>query len=239
MRGDGPRDEPVWEGAVMSRRRRRDHKHVDQDTERDRKEAAAFSTDRDEVLAKRPDSRLKWLYKALVLAGKQQLKLGLVHEIVTHEKFTSDVGGKVGSQMKAMLLANSHFFSPKQQRSLQSESGPFHRFELPTKSRPAGEEEDEDAPKNGKKKKKEKKKDKKKEKGDKRKRKRKRESSTESSRRNRGSSDSESTGGNKDAKKVLPSISDAARLAAASAASARPARALDPRVFARGASDDV
>lgn len=113
----------------MSRRRHRSAR-IDKDTERDREEAAAFVTEREEVLGKRPDSRVKWLQKALILAGKQQLKPGIVYDIVTHKEFVSGVSDKTGAIMKAMLLANLHLFSQKQQKTLQSDASPFCSFDI-------------------------------------------------------------------------------------------------------------
>mmetsp|Transcript_20429 Transcript_20429/g.52240 ORF Transcript_20429/g.52240 Transcript_20429/m.52240 type:complete len:259 (+) Transcript_20429:74-850(+) len=128
MRGDGSRDEPVFQGAVMSRRV---HKSVriDQDLERDKEQAAAFNMDKEEVYGKRPESRLKWLLKAMTFVGKKTLKVGDLYEIVTHKRFVVGASDKVGVQMKRLLLANAHLFSSKQQKFMQSEESSFGAFD--------------------------------------------------------------------------------------------------------------
>mmetsp|Transcript_63541 Transcript_63541/g.148187 ORF Transcript_63541/g.148187 Transcript_63541/m.148187 type:complete len:261 (-) Transcript_63541:141-923(-) len=126
QRGDDGRDAPVFQGAVMSRRQHRPTRGVDNRAERE--ETSALVTDLHEVLGKKPENRLKWLQHALLLAGKKKVKVGVVYDIVTHKKFVAEVRAGVGAQMKALLHANLHLFSPKQQKFLQSDSNGFGEF---------------------------------------------------------------------------------------------------------------
>uniref|UniRef100_A0A7S1W7X7 Uncharacterized protein n=1 Tax=Alexandrium catenella TaxID=2925 RepID=A0A7S1W7X7_ALECA len=124
-RGEEGRVEPVFEGAVMSRRQPR-KPPVDRGIEKD--EGPALVTDLNAVVEKKPESRLKWLQQALLRAGKNQVKVGVVYDIVTHRRFLIDVRSGIGSQMKALLLANLHLFSTKQQKYFQSDASVFGDF---------------------------------------------------------------------------------------------------------------
>mmetsp|Transcript_73386 Transcript_73386/g.192413 ORF Transcript_73386/g.192413 Transcript_73386/m.192413 type:complete len:228 (-) Transcript_73386:439-1122(-) len=130
LRGDGSREEPIFQGEVVCRRVHREVR-VDEDLERDKAQAASFPTDLNDVIAKRPDSRLKWLQKALFIVGKKQLKASTIYEIITHKRFLVDVKPVVGAQMKALLLANGHLFSPKQQKYFESNESAFSDFSMP------------------------------------------------------------------------------------------------------------
>mmetsp|Transcript_62675 Transcript_62675/g.141443 ORF Transcript_62675/g.141443 Transcript_62675/m.141443 type:complete len:236 (+) Transcript_62675:88-795(+) len=129
QRGDDIRETPVFQGAVMSQRQHRTPR-VDKGAELVREEAAALPVDPQVVLAKKPESRVKWLLKALVLAGKKGIKVEVVYDIVTNKKFTQDVRASQGAQLKSMLYANLHLFSSKQQKILQSEGSGFAEFSL-------------------------------------------------------------------------------------------------------------
>jgi len=211
MRGDGTREEPVFQGAVMSRRRER-VRRVDKEKERDQEEAAAFNTEPEEVGAKRPESRIKWLQKALILAGKQQLKLSILYDVVMLKKFTAGVTDKQGAMMKAMLQANSHLFSAKQSRKmLNDDESPFFSYDVKALRAKAEKSRD-------------------------KKRKKRAKSSTSPS------SSSELTSSSEEE----PPPPKASRSSKSSKASGKhdgpaepPARRLDPRVFARGAADDM
>lgn len=129
-------------GAVISRRQHRVNR-VDKEAEKDREEAEALPMDPLQIVAKRPEGRLKWLQKALMLASKKRgVQIGAVYDIVTQAKFVSGVGRGVGAQMQAMLMANLHLFSSKQQRALQADSSRFKDFERTGKKaeRSEGEE---------------------------------------------------------------------------------------------------
>jgi len=129
IRGDLGRDAPVFQGAVMSRREHRVSR-VDKELEREREEASAFVLDRDEVFDKRAESRLRWLQKALFLAGKKSIQVSAIYDIITHKRFVNSIQDRTGGQMKAVLLANLHLFSAKQQKFLQSEACALHGFDL-------------------------------------------------------------------------------------------------------------
>ncbi|CAE7039552.1 unnamed protein product [Symbiodinium natans] len=108
-----------WAGEVMSRRQKKEAK-VDEEQEREKKEAADLPMEKSEVVGKRPDGRLKWLHKALVLASKGRIAAPAIYDIVQSSKFTAGVGSKVGMQMKGLVLANLHLFKKEQQKSLQN-----------------------------------------------------------------------------------------------------------------------
>mmetsp|Transcript_25363 Transcript_25363/g.55197 ORF Transcript_25363/g.55197 Transcript_25363/m.55197 type:complete len:277 (+) Transcript_25363:29-859(+) len=134
LRGDGSRDTPVFQGAVMSRRQRPKSRGVDEEVERNREAAASLTSDRDEVLSKKPELRLKWLMKALILAAKKSIKVDVIYDVVTHRKFVEGVRDVTGAKMRAMLLANLHVFSSKQQKWFLSASNSFSSFaDVPTK----------------------------------------------------------------------------------------------------------
>mmetsp|Transcript_46869 Transcript_46869/g.109729 ORF Transcript_46869/g.109729 Transcript_46869/m.109729 type:complete len:370 (-) Transcript_46869:38-1147(-) len=108
-----------WAGEVMSRRQKKEVK-VDEEQEKEKKEAADLPMEKSEVVSKRPDGRLRWLHKALVLASKGRIAAPAIYDIVQSSKFTSGVRAKVGMQMKGMMLANLHLFKKEQQKSLQN-----------------------------------------------------------------------------------------------------------------------
>jgi len=114
--------------AVMSRRQHRVSK-ADRVSERERDEADAFPTERDQVFSKKPEGRLRWLHRALVLAARGRLKVAVVFDIIEHRRFVSSVGTSVGTQMKAALDANLHLFSAKQQKALKAEGSSWNSFE--------------------------------------------------------------------------------------------------------------
>ncbi|CAE7544352.1 Hydin [Symbiodinium pilosum] len=107
-----------WAGEVMSRRHKKEVK-VDEVQEKEKKEAADLAMDKREVVHKRPEGRLKWLHKALVLASKGRVSMPTIYDIVKSSQFTSGMNSKVGLQIKGMVLANLHLFKKEQQKSLQ------------------------------------------------------------------------------------------------------------------------
>jgi len=226
LRGEGGRDEPVFCGATLSRRQ---HKvaRVDKDLERNREEAAAFDTNLGEVLDRRPESRLKWLQKALVLAGKKSLKVGVVYDIVTHEKFVAGVKDQIGAQMKAMLFANLHLFSPKQQKSLQSESSRLSTFDIArvvagSKRKDRSRSRSPDAQRKKK-----------------RKKKRRKQSSSSGSSPSCGRRNSSASGSDRRSSPLRERAIAAAASAHVARAHAAPlARPVDHRLYASGAADD-
>mmetsp|Transcript_49145 Transcript_49145/g.97665 ORF Transcript_49145/g.97665 Transcript_49145/m.97665 type:complete len:223 (-) Transcript_49145:88-756(-) len=122
-RGEDARDVPVFQGTVMSRRQ-----HKAPQTRRDETEEVELETEQNIVLGKKPETRLKWFQKALRYTAMKKVKVGIIYDILRHKKFLSDVRPGIGSQMKALLLANLHLFSPKQQRHLDSESSGYLDF---------------------------------------------------------------------------------------------------------------
>lgn len=97
---------------VVSRRRK---------VEKVEKEEAPVTTDRAQVLAMKPEHRLKWLSKALQKLQEGRMPINTVFDIVTHAKFSSEVSDKIGSKMYRAVRANLNFFSSKQQRFLETE----------------------------------------------------------------------------------------------------------------------
>eukprot|EP00439_Symbiodinium_sp_Y106_P017790 s4929_g2.t1 len=108
-----------WAGEVMSRRHKKEVK-VDEAQEKEKKEAADLAMDKREVVHKRPEGRLKWLHKALVLASKGRVSMPTIYDIVKSSQFTSGMNSKVGLQIKGMVLANLHLFKKEQQKTLQN-----------------------------------------------------------------------------------------------------------------------
>merc|ERR1712008_257302 len=105
----------------------RQHK-VPQTRRCDETEEVELETELHIVLGKKPETRLKWFQKALRFTAMKKVKVGIVYDILRHRKFLSDVRPGVGSQMKTLLLANLHLFSPKQQRHLDSQSSGYLDF---------------------------------------------------------------------------------------------------------------
>mmetsp|Transcript_54419 Transcript_54419/g.117783 ORF Transcript_54419/g.117783 Transcript_54419/m.117783 type:complete len:259 (+) Transcript_54419:24-800(+) len=142
-RGDGGRDEPIFQGCIMSRRshRHRRPSRYERDARSREKEIEkeTLLTDRAEVLSQQPSSRVKWLQKVLLLVGKKSIKAASVYDIVTDKKFVSGVSETVGAQMKAMLLANLHLFKPREQKHLQSSESTFSTFGTLVQARQAEE----------------------------------------------------------------------------------------------------
>lgn len=124
---DPSRDDKNWGGAVISRRQHRQTRGEKED-EKERGEAEQLQLDLKDVILKRPENRLKWLQRALTLAGKRRVQLAAIYDIVQHRKFTDGISHGVGRQMRTLLLANLHLFSQKQQRALQSDSCRFNSF---------------------------------------------------------------------------------------------------------------
>mmetsp|Transcript_77929 Transcript_77929/g.215416 ORF Transcript_77929/g.215416 Transcript_77929/m.215416 type:complete len:269 (+) Transcript_77929:63-869(+) len=124
---DPNRDDKNWGGAVISRRQHRQTR-VEKEDEKEREEAEALPLDLKDVIGKRPENRLKWLQRALMLAGKKRVQLASIYDIVQHKKFVDGISHGVGRQMRSLLLANLHLFSQKQQRALQSETSKFSAF---------------------------------------------------------------------------------------------------------------
>lgn len=131
-------EEREFVGATMSKRvHKTPRQNLAEDKERE--EAEAFPTDRDQVLAKRPKDRLKWLQRGLMFAAKKHVKIGDLYDIACHKKFVVGVNNAIGSQMEGTLLANLHLFSTKQQRYLQSSASLFHEFTVRKSAEKTGE----------------------------------------------------------------------------------------------------
>jgi len=58
--------------------------------------------------------------QALLLVGKKAVEQSVLHDIVTHRAFLDDVPHKIGTQMRATILANLHVFNSKYQKLLVS-----------------------------------------------------------------------------------------------------------------------
>ncbi|CAE7701160.1 unnamed protein product [Symbiodinium sp. CCMP2456] len=112
---------------VFSKRQSPPRKRKDEREERDKEEAAEFEMKLANIVAKRPDKRLKWLQKGMLLIGRKMLKASDFYELVMDKAFISDAPAEVGARMKASILANLHLFSSKQQKALQSESCHFNQ----------------------------------------------------------------------------------------------------------------
>eukprot|EP00440_Ansanella_granifera_P072722 gb/GFBE01078918.1/.p1 GENE.gb/GFBE01078918.1/~~gb/GFBE01078918.1/.p1 ORF type:complete len:281 (+),score=55.83 gb/GFBE01078918.1/:1-843(+) len=134
--------------TTMSRRKGPKEHRRDEKEERDREEAAEFNMDIHTIVQKRPESRMKWLNKAMLLVGKRTIKAGTFYECIMDRKFVSGIPDSIGAQMKASILGNLHLFSPKQQKSLQAPECHFNQFltkkELKEKGREMREDRDRD-----------------------------------------------------------------------------------------------
>ena len=56
--------------------------------------AAELPMEKGDVVAKKPEGRLKWLHKALVLAAKGRIPARQIYNIIESSKFTSGVSSK-------------------------------------------------------------------------------------------------------------------------------------------------
>jgi len=113
---------------VFSKRKSPTRKRKDEREEKDREEAAEFEMSLANIVQKRPDKRLKWLNKGMLLIGRKMIKPADFFELVMDKTFVSDTPLEVGQRMKASILANLHLFSSKQQKAFQSESCHFNMF---------------------------------------------------------------------------------------------------------------
>lgn len=124
---DPARDDKNWGGAVISRRQHRQTR-VEKEDVKEREEAESLPLELKDVIGKRPDQRLKWLQRALLLAGKKRVSLAAIYDIVQHKKFVEGISHGVGKSMRLLLLSNLHLFSQKQQRALQSDASRFSSY---------------------------------------------------------------------------------------------------------------
>lgn len=125
---DEKRDRSPEHAFVTTSRRKHRTVRVDEKARADKEEAAAFTTDEELVFSKKGDSRVKWLYKALLLAGKKTIPVNRVYETILSKKFLSDVTDVQGNRIYKLLIANLHIFSSKQQKHIQSDSAGFTAF---------------------------------------------------------------------------------------------------------------
>lgn len=78
------------------------------------------NTNVSDIVKKMPDSRLKWLQLALLQAAHSKVKPSAVYEVVADKAFKIGMDEEEIEQMTKWLGANSHLFSSKQQKVLQS-----------------------------------------------------------------------------------------------------------------------
>lgn len=119
------RDDFLLMAEVVSRRQ---HKETRAQREAAQEEADAVPMELADVLGKKPESRFKWLQKALLHAARGKAQVTTLYDIVAHPKFVIGVSPGVGSQMRELLLANLHLFSTKQQKFFKSDSSKFNTF---------------------------------------------------------------------------------------------------------------
>ncbi|CAL1153070.1 unnamed protein product [Cladocopium goreaui] len=113
----------TWSKRKSPPRRKKDERE-----EREKEEAAEFEMKLENIIQKRPDKRLKWLQKGMIMVGRKTIKANAFFDLIMDKVFISDVPAEIGTKMKASVLANLHLFSSKQQKALQSVSR-FHRFQ--------------------------------------------------------------------------------------------------------------
>eukprot|EP00913_Durusdinium_trenchii_P015665 g14722.t2 len=133
----------TWSKRKSPPRRKKDERE-----EREKEEAAEFEMKLENIVQKRPDKRLKWLQKGMILVGRSgqtllvaperesTIKANAFFELIMEKAFISDVPPELGTRMKASILANLHLFSSKQQKALQSESCQFNMFASATAKEP-------------------------------------------------------------------------------------------------------
>eukprot|EP00747_Dinoflagellata_sp_TGD_P081308 gnl/TRDRNA2_/TRDRNA2_161242_c0_seq1.p2 gnl/TRDRNA2_/TRDRNA2_161242_c0~~gnl/TRDRNA2_/TRDRNA2_161242_c0_seq1.p2 ORF type:complete len:285 (-),score=60.43 gnl/TRDRNA2_/TRDRNA2_161242_c0_seq1:145-909(-) len=119
------RDDFLVMGEVISRR---PQKVTAKQKEAEKDEADAVTIDLAEIVSKNPKSRLKWLQRALMQAGRGKLVVNTLYDLISHPKFITDVKEGTGAQMKASILANLHLFSSKQQKYFKSDQSKFSSF---------------------------------------------------------------------------------------------------------------
>jgi len=100
---------------VISRRHKPEKK-------KQQEEEAPLETDRGQVLALKPEHRVKWLGKALLKGQEGKVSMTLLYDIIAHTKFSMGASENVGRKMNKIVRANLSHFSQKQQRYLEGES---------------------------------------------------------------------------------------------------------------------
>jgi len=75
-----------------------------------------------QVLALKPERRLKWLTSALTRLQQGKVQSSGIYDILVHHKFPQDASHRVGSKMYAAVCEHIALFSQKQQRFLESDS---------------------------------------------------------------------------------------------------------------------
>lgn len=98
---------------VVSRRRKPEKKEPE--------EEAPLIVDRSQVLAMKPEQRLKWLSKAFQRVQEGKVQMTTIYDIVAHTKFALGASDKFGHKMYRVVHSNLGLFSQKQQRFLESE----------------------------------------------------------------------------------------------------------------------
>lgn len=101
-------------------------------------EEAPFVTDRAQVLAMKPEQRVKWLGKALQKGQEGKIPMTTLYDIIAHAKFALGASENVGRKMFKIVRANLGQFSSKQQRFLEADSKLAKDYSA---RRPAGEGE--------------------------------------------------------------------------------------------------
>eukprot|EP00927_Polykrikos_kofoidii_P072495 TRINITY_DN68604_c0_g1_i1.p1 TRINITY_DN68604_c0_g1~~TRINITY_DN68604_c0_g1_i1.p1 ORF type:complete len:282 (-),score=52.24 TRINITY_DN68604_c0_g1_i1:284-1003(-) len=102
------RDDRVLPGYVSSRRVHKERKEVEPQVTEE-----LISTDPEHVLSMEPSIRVDWFHMALMQAATGKLKGTALYGVVLDPMFA------VTKQLKAMVLANLHLFSPKQQKAIK------------------------------------------------------------------------------------------------------------------------
>lgn len=104
---------------VVSRRRK---------VEKKEKEETPLTVDRGQVMAMKPEQRVKWLLKVIQGCQEGRITPNTIYDVVAHTKFGSDVPPKVGLRMYRLVRSNLSLFSSKQQRYLEHECKLAQRF---------------------------------------------------------------------------------------------------------------
>eukprot|EP00931_Biecheleriopsis_adriatica_P038160 TRINITY_DN21887_c0_g1_i1.p1 TRINITY_DN21887_c0_g1~~TRINITY_DN21887_c0_g1_i1.p1 ORF type:complete len:259 (+),score=57.94 TRINITY_DN21887_c0_g1_i1:156-932(+) len=121
-------NKPKSRMTVFSRRKSPPKRRRDDKDEKDKKQASEFVMNVDELTKLRPEKRLKWLQKAMLMVGMKTIKADDFFQVVMDAAFVSEVPPAVGKAMKAQIHANLHLFSTKHQKAFKSESCQFNNF---------------------------------------------------------------------------------------------------------------
>lgn len=105
------RDDRLMMSQVTSRREHKKQREVEPEIE-------LVSTDPSHVLSMGGETRLDWLQMGLMQASMGKLKVDSLYKVLTNPAFGPSESS-ARKPLKALVLANLHLFSPKQQKAIK------------------------------------------------------------------------------------------------------------------------